>query len=330
MPERFANNAFTTLNESGGIDDNTNPVTFTVSNPAAFPASGNFRIKIDDEILLVTGVSGNDFTATRGVEGSPITEHYNGVGIRHIITAVGLKQAFDDRFMSGTYASLPAAGVAGRKYYCTDSVYTMVDTGSEWLHLIDDMIVTPPVLADFTWVNQDTATAVDTYGGIYMETTVGLGNQHNHMSLVKTAPNTPYSIVLGLMPYMPSTAFGLCGGVWRNSSSGNFSTIRHGTENGGSFFYQFMLEHFNSPNSANGFAYLRNFQMGSTRQPIYVKFTDDGVDRKIFYSSNPNSFPLEYHSVVRTNHITPNQVGIHINNYSQPQRCHFVHWKEGS
>lgn len=330
MAEQFANNAFTTVNQGGGIDDNTDPVVFAVSNSAAFPTTGNFRIKIDEEIMLVTSVSDGEFTCTRGVEGSPITAHANKAAIRHVFTAGALQQSFQDRYLTGTYASIPAAGVANRRYYCTDSIYTLVDTGSEWLHLIDGCVVTPPVMADFTWVQQSTATAVTTYGGIFMEATTGLSNQHNHMMLMKTAPNTPYSITLGFIPYTPASPFGLFGGVWRNSSSGNYSTIRTGTQSGGNYWYQNMLEHFSNPNNANGWEYLVNYQFGCHRQPIYVKFSDDGVNRKTYYGTNPNFFPNTYYTVVRTNWMTPNQVGMFINNYSQPQRCHFIHWKEGS
>jgi hypothetical protein len=330
MPERFANKAFTTLNEASGIDDNTNPVTFTVSNPAAFPASGNFRVKIDEEILLVTSVAGSDFTATRGVEGSPITEHYNGAGIRHIVTAGGLTQAFNDRFLSGTYASLPPAGFAGRKYYCTDSPYTLIDNGVDWLHFVNHCLVEPPVLADFTWENQSTATAVDTYGGVYMENMdSSRANSHNLNMLLQTVPNTPYSIVLGYIPKWDWEVFGLNGGALRNSTNGKISAVRTSTET--NMNLHLVVEHYNDPNTSTGLQYVyENDVYLGKRNPIYVKIEDDGTIRKFYYSTNPFNFPLLVGSYSNTTHMTTDQVGFYLNNYNTVQSCHYIHWKIGS
>ena len=66
MIEKFANNAATTL--SAAIT--ATATSCTVTDASAFPASGNFRVKIDNEILVVTGVSGSTFTVTRGAEGT--------------------------------------------------------------------------------------------------------------------------------------------------------------------------------------------------------------------------------------------------------------------
>ena len=84
--EQLANNAQSSLN--GAI---TSGATSLVVNSAAnFPTSGNFRITIDSEILLVTAVSGTTFTVTRGVEGTTAAGHSNGATVTHILTAASL------------------------------------------------------------------------------------------------------------------------------------------------------------------------------------------------------------------------------------------------
>lgn len=58
-----------------------------------FPSVPQFRILIDAEILLVTAVSGNTFTADV-VEGTAAATHADSATVRHILTAGGLDSAF--------------------------------------------------------------------------------------------------------------------------------------------------------------------------------------------------------------------------------------------
>lgn len=81
--EKLANNAVSTLN--GAI--NNSVTTVTVTSAADFPASGNFHVIVDDEIMLVTAVSGNDFTVTRAQESTSAASHSSGVDIALILTA---------------------------------------------------------------------------------------------------------------------------------------------------------------------------------------------------------------------------------------------------
>lgn len=92
MMELFANAASTTLNS---------PLTaiatsLTVNSATGFPVSGNFRIIIEGEILLVTTVLGTLWTVSRAQEGTTATTHAQGVAVTHIITAGGLVQGIRD------------------------------------------------------------------------------------------------------------------------------------------------------------------------------------------------------------------------------------------
>src|SRR5207247_4762369 len=78
--------AWTTLNGAILAGD----TSLIVTSAASFPASGQFRILIGDELLLVTAVAGTTFTVTRGIENTTAAAHANGASIYHTLTAAGL------------------------------------------------------------------------------------------------------------------------------------------------------------------------------------------------------------------------------------------------
>jgi hypothetical protein len=83
--EQFANEYSTTL--QGSI---TAGATSLVVSSATGAPGVPFRLKIDDEILLVTAVAGTTYTVTRGQEGTPAASHADGAAVEHILTAGGL------------------------------------------------------------------------------------------------------------------------------------------------------------------------------------------------------------------------------------------------
>lgn len=94
MVEQFANNATTTLSVIGGINNIVTSIVVTSATP--FPTSPQFRIIIDSEIMLVTGVSGTTFTVTRGAENTTAASHSNGATVAMIFTAGALDQLRSD------------------------------------------------------------------------------------------------------------------------------------------------------------------------------------------------------------------------------------------
>lgn len=91
--EQFANLAQTTL--SAAITS-TSATSCTVTSATLFPASGNFRILIDSEIMIVTAVSSTTFTISRGQEGTSAATHSNGATVTLILTAASLAQGIQD------------------------------------------------------------------------------------------------------------------------------------------------------------------------------------------------------------------------------------------
>ena len=85
--ERFANNYSTALD--GAIDNSQ--TTFDVLSVTGAP-SPKYRIKIENELLVVTSVSSLTLTVQRGAEGTTAASHADGTLVTHIVTAASLVQ----------------------------------------------------------------------------------------------------------------------------------------------------------------------------------------------------------------------------------------------
>lgn len=181
--ERFANNPVTTLAED--LDGSETGVD--VTSAASFPTGGNFRILVDSEIMLVTGVSSNTFTVTRGAEGTSATTHANGAEVRKILTKGAMDALWGDAF---TFR----AGV------------------------------TTPVNGDFAWTNQGPSTiTVQDNGGLHLlavaDATASLRMRR------KAAPSTPYVITAYVLPFLYPADFNTCGLMMRESGTGKIETL---------------------------------------------------------------------------------------------------------
>ena len=129
LMETFANQAVTTL--SAAITDVT-ATSCTVIDATAFPATGNFRIKIDGEILIVTARGGQHLhhhARGRGHDGGHARQRRE----RHSpLTKGGLEARVANRFISDLYDNKPAAGVKGRLFLPTDGLFLEYDDGAAW------------------------------------------------------------------------------------------------------------------------------------------------------------------------------------------------------
>jgi hypothetical protein len=92
VTERISNNAASELTAS----ISSGATTCTPLDASKFPSSGNFRITIGAEIMLVTAVAAGVFTITRGVEGTTAAAHAAHAEITHILTAASLAQLISE------------------------------------------------------------------------------------------------------------------------------------------------------------------------------------------------------------------------------------------
>src|SRR5271165_2230111 len=91
MAELYANDCQTSLSAMMLVID----TTLTVVSAAGFPVSGNFRIRVDNEIMLVTAVAGTTWTVTRAVEAvggvTAAAVHSAGATVAHVLTAASIQ-----------------------------------------------------------------------------------------------------------------------------------------------------------------------------------------------------------------------------------------------
>ena len=92
--ERFANSAQTTLAAGVSAGD----LSITVVSNANFPSQPQFRVRVGDELMLVTaGTAGTSWAVTRGYEGTAAAAHAGGTPVTQVLTAGALGNLLPDQ-----------------------------------------------------------------------------------------------------------------------------------------------------------------------------------------------------------------------------------------
>lgn len=309
--ERFSNFAQSTI--TGAIDGSTNPVTFSVDSASAFPANGNFRVIIDNEILLVTSVTGAAFTATRAQEGTSIAAHSSGIKITHILTAKSLENIIGQNTLSDTFANRPTAAIPGRLYYPTDEALYYRDTGSAWQMILPNCppLNKPDISLLPTAINQ--GTSVFGYEGdrYRMLDDGSAGNGEHWRIKAKTITGSVSAeITIAAVPYFNNRAYVCYGPMFRNSSTGTMLVNGIISRSDVPNYYAFKLTNYNT------FAqnYLETRAPISLANLIYMrtKFTFP-YTFETFYSVNGIDW-IKQCSFTDSNLAGMDQMGIAINN----------------
>lgn len=88
MTETLSNFATSTLNTTV----NASILTVIVDDGTTFPATGNFRLRIDDELMLCSARTAGTITVTtRGIEGTSGVGHTAGASVYGVLTRSGLE-----------------------------------------------------------------------------------------------------------------------------------------------------------------------------------------------------------------------------------------------
>jgi hypothetical protein len=161
--------------------------------------------------------------------------------------------------------------------------------------------VVPPAVASWTWVNQGTATAVDRTYGISL--TAPALTSENMRLLVRSAPTPPYTITARLDFLIPKKGNLSAGLVWRNSSGGQFQTFAWGNDAGNDRLFR---QNFTNATTNSASPFLSTLW---TSKPNWMRIGDDGANRSISLSVDGDEW-LQIESFARTDHITPDQVGL--------------------
>ncbi len=322
--ERFANGGLSSLDSAVASDD----VALTVKSAVGFPATGNFRIIVESEIMLVTGVLGKTFTVARAQEGTTAASHDSGVAVFHALTAGALAQRDVEQFAAGVITDRDAAGQPGRLYLPAGGMVSQ-DDGAVW-NMLPLSRMKSPTSSGFTWVNQGTASVTDTHGMMVL-TTPSVSSGESLRCLVKTAPTTPYTVTVCILPQSPTyttsstcAQFGVC---WRENSSGKLLTYGWGM---GSYPLYFSYDQWTNyaTLSANQFQYAT-----PPFAPFWIRMSDDGVNRLVEIAGSDGVSFVPVHTVQsRATFLTADQIGVFANSWKSangiPRVISFLHWEE--
>jgi hypothetical protein len=221
-----------------------------------------------------------------------------------------------------TLANRPSATSAGILYFPSDAPYVFRDNGSTWDALGPFWKLTPPVSADFAWVNQGTATLSTANGFSYLENLTSNGGAEGLNIRKKSAPATPYTVTMALLP---QSAAGLIqvGMLWRDAGTGKLSTLTVRNESGA---FNVLTMKYTNPTTFSA-VYTNapnNFWAGNL---VWMRLSDDGVDRKFQLSRDGYNFQT-IQSVTRTDFHTPDEVGFYVNPYADGFGCSFLSYLE--
>lgn len=283
--ERFVNNASTTL--SAGIT--SVQTSITVADGSVFPSEGDFRLRIDDEILICTARSGNTLTVSRGEESTSNVTHDSGDTVTSILTADSFDVFFYENpgvYIGDTTPAMRLTDASGNTL--TASSFTQVNFGSESL-------------------SDGPAGSI-----VIQDTTDGAGIACR--VAVISAPTAPWTYIWGGYGTWRSSGGSVYpqgGPLVRDSSTGKlithaFHTRETDVDAHEIIKYTNASNYGSSPLAANS----------TTRGPIWwAKIEDDNTD--LIYSISYDGVNwIELWSEARTTFLTPNQIGFYFNRYN--------------
>ena len=207
MRQQWANLASSTLSVAAAIGD----TSITLTDASKFPASGNFTILCDSEIMLATARSGNVLTVRRGQESTTAAAHSLGVTATQILTAGSI-----DRWLRD---SVPGAGSGSSR-----PPIALLDSAGNTL-----------TSASFTVVNLSTSTITDQDGGIVLRKAGNALVGENITCLARPKPVAPATLIVGLRANLPrdrTSGFPISLAGFRESSTGKMMFV-HCVNNGG-------------------------------------------------------------------------------------------------
>ena len=150
---------------------NNSVTSLDVTDGSVLPSTGNFRIMIGTEIMVVTARSSDTLTVVRGQDGTSAASHTDQDPVNHIYSTQGVNRLFNDNEGLWGYASRPPMGIYDNN---------------------GDLVTS----SHFTWVNQDSATVTDRGGTILMNCPKRSAISIHAQEI--TAPSTPYTYIAAM------------------------------------------------------------------------------------------------------------------------------------
>ncbi|MGA2502350.1 MAG: hypothetical protein ABSH20_31805, partial [Tepidisphaeraceae bacterium] len=175
------------LNSSATTGDST----LDVVDGTVFPAAGDFRVLVDDELMLCTARSSNTLTVTRAIEGTTLASHAAAALISQVVSQGGVQRYLrdNDPLFDTTRAAFRIIDASQNRLYAAD--FTLHDySGGSVAYDFGNSIVlqggggaylTRPIPGGPTWTLsvavRTMGTSIESYWGGAVIGVMDTGNQ---------------------------------------------------------------------------------------------------------------------------------------------------------
>ena len=288
--EKFANLAETSLTATylggGGV--------ITVSDPSLFPTAGLFRIRLGNiarTILIVTAVAGSSFTT--------LAEFNDGtapIGTAIVLVAT---RGSHERFLQSPEVDeiRSPSGISAADFYGPLFKWIALDQ-SAW-----------------TWFNQGSA-VVNQQNGLVSLLAPSVGGTNILGRLRGSYPSTPFTLIVGLMPFFQSAGvvqnINLLGIVLSDGTKFKIFDAANFNISNGSPPSGINVGNYNTATSFNSVAANTLMELPNI---VWLKMVDDGANLTFSFSyDKTNWVQLLQHA--RTTFLTPSDIGIVVTNQS--------------
>lgn len=279
-------------------------LVLTAGHGARFPSSGDFWVRVEDEIFKVTARSTDTLTVVGAQDGTSAANHTSGVTVRWVLGAASLDQLRSDLILTGTYGSVPSASSvpSGTLYLPTDGAFNFgrSDT-SDWIWYRDGQRHYPIPTSSWTTINGSTETFDTSRGYGYLS--VPSSGTDNIRARVRSV-SAPWTLTVRVRVIHNTNNYSL-GGIAISDGTGKLVVFGMGSNAGST-----LLSYYHA--SPTGGGSLRGTAYAFGGGELWLRAADDNTNRILSYSVDGINW-TQYSSTARTTDLTASEVGIFMN-----------------
>ena len=297
---------------------------------------GSVKHRLDDTSIHLSPIDNTNYNATTTYHGfmpklNGNSGYYlggNGEWIEH--TDIAVPHALDDNTIhtplsdntnhnatTGHHGFLQKLDGDSNHFLAGDGNWKDIGSIGKQFYWLPDL--TPPVLTEFTWVNQGTAVADQDNGALYMSDAPSSRGDKLRM-LVKPLASQSFDVKIGFNSWVSNVNYSIVILCLYNSGSGKVCTVclRQDT-------YMERIW-WNSPTSYYAAMGLITLGQADTSPIKWLRIAVIG-DRLYYFTSVDGYHWFELGSDAKNMFLTPDRVGFGMDPYStQKMQALFVHW----
>jgi hypothetical protein len=227
----------------------------------------------------------------------------------------------------GTFASLPAAGTAGRAYRCTDTNLTLYDNGSTWDRFGPDghAFTAPPTFGSATAPSTGSATFSANKGDRLVQVTGSGSGDGLWLEYDTLSPTSNYTITAFIEESFVIATHTYCGIAIGQASTGEWIVFGPSYNSG----IQLIYTEWDTVNDSTRTSQGVMTENDLDDMPNWLRIRDDNTNRYFEFSYNGLDW-LELWSHARTTFLTADRVGwgMHSDNNTSGNYCRLRSWKQ--